>query len=399
MAQLISEKPFAKSSYAKYCQMVRDGTIKQGDPDYDITLAKIKDYAAWQESAGVKVRKTANTAAVRTLLSIKKTGEDTNKRVAGMEPKIDDLHADMQGRHAKQLEVVKKKLEVLQAKDKTNQAFTERIEAGNSTPLEQMELQHKILGEAIRKEKAERALEKAREKAKRTASASLAGPPASTKRRHGESSEEGGGPEAAEAAELGGPSEHATQQKLNKMSIAELRGALREDGKDSTGKKSELVERLLSARTAAAGPPERATEEDVAASVEDAARWQLPEEMELVDDGPEGEASAVASGSGESAERSDTEPEDAAPCSAATSTAEPAPKRPRRNAPKARAAPKREAREYEIGEIVKLNSRNDGKELDGIVKSKAEGGCYWVFVEARGKEIRMRLPQRAASSN
>ena len=64
MAQLISEKPFAKSTYAKYCQMVRDGTVKQGDPDYDITLAKIKDYAAWQESTGVKVRKTANTTAI-----------------------------------------------------------------------------------------------------------------------------------------------------------------------------------------------------------------------------------------------------------------------------------------------------------------------------------------------
>ena len=75
------------------------------------------------------------------------------------------------------------------------------------------------------------------------------------------------------------------------------------------------------------------------------------------------------------------------------------PKRPRRIAPKAKAAPKREARECEIGEIVKLNSKSDGKEFHGIVKSKAEGGCYWVFVEGSGKEIRMRLPQRAASSN
>ena len=321
----------------------------------------------------------------------------------GLHERFDQLQKITEGKACEQLKLEEAKLEVVKAKAKAkteeNAAFAERIEAGNCTPLEQMELQHKILGEAIRKEKAERALEKAREKAKRaTASASLAGPPAS-KRRHGESSEEGGGPGAVEAAELGGPSEHATQQKLKKMSIAELRGALREDGKDSTGKKSELVERLLSARTAAAGPPERATEEDVAASVEDAARWQLPEEMEFADDSPEREASAVARVSGESAERSDTEPEDAAPCSAATSTAEPAPKHPRRNAPKARAAPKREARECEIGEIVKLNSRSDGKEFDGIVKSKAEGGCYWVFVEARGKEIRMRLPQRAASSN
>ena len=48
---------------------------------------------------------------------------------------------------------------------------------------------------------------------------------------------------------------------------------------------------------------------------------------------------------------------------------------------------------------MKMYSRNYGKELNGIVKSKEEGGRYWVFVEASGKEILMKLPQRAASSN
>ena len=86
MAQPIGEPPCSKFTYSKCCRKVREGTIKQGDPEYESTLAKIKDYTAWQESTGVKVRKTANTTAVRTLLSIKKTGEDTNKRVAGMEP-------------------------------------------------------------------------------------------------------------------------------------------------------------------------------------------------------------------------------------------------------------------------------------------------------------------------
>jgi hypothetical protein len=49
---------------------------------------------------------------------------------------------------------------------------------------------------------------------------------------------------------------------------------------------------------------------------------------------------------------------------------------------------------------VKLNSRKDGRELDVVVKSKEEGGYYNVFVEARGgKVMRMKLTQRAASSN
>ena len=101
MAQPISEPPCSKFTYSKCCRSVRDGTIKEGDREYEITLAKIKGYRAWQESAGVKVRTTAGTAAVRTLLSIKKTGEDTNNRIANMEPKIEDLHADMQGPHAR----------------------------------------------------------------------------------------------------------------------------------------------------------------------------------------------------------------------------------------------------------------------------------------------------------
>ena len=129
-------------------------------------------------------------------------------------------------------------------------------EAGDCTPLEQAQFELAVAQAKVRaikdnrKIKENSQIKEKREQANRaTASASLAGPPAS-KRRYGESSEEGGGPEAAEAAELGEPSEHATQQKLKKMSIAELREALREDGKDSTGKKSELVERLLSARTA-----------------------------------------------------------------------------------------------------------------------------------------------------
>ena len=45
------------------------------------------------------------------------------------------------------------------------------MEAGKGDTLEQKVLQHKILGEDIRKEKAERALDKAREKAERATTA------------------------------------------------------------------------------------------------------------------------------------------------------------------------------------------------------------------------------------
>ena len=65
----MSKPPCLKSKYSKCCRKVRDGTIKEGDPEYEIILAKIKGYTAWQASAGVKVRTTTNTAAVRTLLS------------------------------------------------------------------------------------------------------------------------------------------------------------------------------------------------------------------------------------------------------------------------------------------------------------------------------------------
>ena len=288
----------------------------------------------------------------------------------GLHERLDQLQKSVESKAAKACEQLKLQLELektqlekskakvaaikakAEAKDRENQAFVKRVEAGDCTPHEQDILQHKRLTERIRAHKAKLALEKLERKLTKRAAASTkpTGPPAS-KHRLGASSEEGGAPEVAKA------------EVTHKQNF-------------EVGENAEP-------------PAARAA----------AARWQLPEDFELVHDGPEGEASAAALGSGASAERSDTEPEDAAPCSAATSTAEPAPKRPRRNAPKAKAAPKREARECEIGEIVKLNSKSGGKEFDGIVKSKAEGGCYWVFVEGSGKEIRMRLPQRAASSN
>ena len=70
----------------------------------------------------------------------------------------------------------------------------------------------------------------------------------------------------------------------------------------------------------------------------------------------------------------------------------------RRRDPNATAAPTTEAREYKVGEIVKLKSKNDGKEFDGIIKSKEEHGYYRVWVQELDKTILRKLPLRAASS-
>ena len=48
---------------------------------------------------------------------------------------------------------------------------------------------------------------------------------------------------------------------------------------------------------------------------------------------------------------------------------------------------------------MKLNSKNVGKEFDGIIKSKEDRGYYRVWVQELDKTIRRMLPQRAASSN
>ena len=79
------------------------------------------------------------------------------------------------GQHGEITQLEEKKLEVAQTKAKAkaeeNEAFARRIEAGNGTPLEEKQLKLKIMAEDIRQHKAELALEKAREKAERKATA------------------------------------------------------------------------------------------------------------------------------------------------------------------------------------------------------------------------------------
>ena len=151
--------------------LIADGTIKESHPDYETTVAKINQFRLWQESAGVKARKTKNTAAVRTLFSIKKTGEDTNNRVADMEPKIEDLHADMQRRHSAQRELEEKKLEVVQAKAKAKaeerEAFEKKMEAGDSTTLEQAKFDAARAQAKVRKIQEDLRIENLREKAEK----------------------------------------------------------------------------------------------------------------------------------------------------------------------------------------------------------------------------------------
>ena len=151
--------------------LIADGTIKESHPDYETTVAKIDQFRLWQESAGVKARKTKNTAAVRTLFSIKKTGEDTNNRVADMEPKIEDLHADMQGRHSEQRKLEEKKLEVVQAKAEAKkeerEAFEKKVEAGDGTTLEQAKFDAAKAQAKVRKIQEDLRIENLREKAEK----------------------------------------------------------------------------------------------------------------------------------------------------------------------------------------------------------------------------------------
>ena len=109
---------------------------------------------------------------------------------------LDAIRKHLDGKTDKQLQLAEKRKQ-------QNEAFDKRVgEAGDCTPLEQAQFELAVaqakvraIKENNRKIKEDSQIKEKREKAKRaTASASLAGPPAS-KRRHGESSEEGGGPE------------------------------------------------------------------------------------------------------------------------------------------------------------------------------------------------------------
>jgi hypothetical protein len=73
------------------------------------------------------------------------------------------------------------------------------------------------------------------------------------------------------------------------------------------------------------------------------------------------------------------------------------PKR-RRKDPKATAAPKTEAQEYKVGDRVVVASEKDGREMDGLVKSKEKNGYHRVWVQELDKTILRKLPLRAASS-
>ncbi len=46
---------------------------------------------------------TKTTRAVQLLLSVKKTGEDTNQKVTEVQPQLEELHANMHGNLDKQM--------------------------------------------------------------------------------------------------------------------------------------------------------------------------------------------------------------------------------------------------------------------------------------------------------
>ena len=112
-----------------------------------LSAAAVKEYQDWQKAVGIKVRTTKSTLAVRTLLSVKKTGKDTNSKVTEMQPMVAELHAHMQGELDNQLELAG-------ARKQRNEAFASRVEAGGGITLEQNQLQIKILQEEVKMIKA-----------------------------------------------------------------------------------------------------------------------------------------------------------------------------------------------------------------------------------------------------
>ena len=145
---------------------------------------------------------------------------------------------------------------------------------------------------------------------------------------------------------------------------------------------SEVADNHAAAYDSPAGSPNHNDD-----AKEDAARWRLPEDVELVRDDQEGEANATALGSGEPAEGSDTEPEDVAPCSVATSTADPAPKRRRRNAPKSKS--KTKPTPVTPGRFLNFTmpaSEEYDEEYKGEIVQAGDDGVYTVQCPDLGDE-------------
>ena len=110
--------------------------------------------------------------------TVEDDGNKTRVQLQGMEEGIHERHDEHQAtlceirthqlqQDKEQSAILEKKAALAEMQRAKNDAFASRVEAGDCTPLEEKELQLKILAEEIRRAKAEARLEKQREKARK----------------------------------------------------------------------------------------------------------------------------------------------------------------------------------------------------------------------------------------
>ena len=103
--------------------------------------------------------------------AVAKDGNETRVQLQvveeGLHERLDEIRAHQKRESEEQKAILEKKAALAERQKAKNDAFASRVVAGDSTPLEEKELRHKILTEEIRREKAEPRLEKQREKVRK----------------------------------------------------------------------------------------------------------------------------------------------------------------------------------------------------------------------------------------
>ena len=125
-----------------------------------------------------------------------------------------------------------------------NEAFVQRAEAGDGTPLDEKKLRFKILAEEIRREEAEARVEKQREKARKQSE--------KVQRRHREKEREQK-EQSKKAAKKRPRVDNQDLGDLKKKKVEDLKKICKDKGLDHRGRKLDLVKRLQDADPVAPG--------------------------------------------------------------------------------------------------------------------------------------------------
>jgi hypothetical protein len=200
IGKLVRKKAF------RDCDYTADGHLQQFTDEAGVIAFEEERYTSGQHQAhySTEAKETvpreqlaleyvATMEAMRNKLASKEghqTRVHQEQLAEGLHERLDHLQEIAEGKACEQLKLKEKKLEIAKAKAEAkaeakaieNEAFTQRVEAGNGTQLEEKQLQLKILAEDIRQHKAKLALEKARGKAERSAAFASPRPPAAAKR-------------------------------------------------------------------------------------------------------------------------------------------------------------------------------------------------------------------------